>query len=961
MNDLPELESAELEALVADLADEFLERQGRGEQPDIADYAERHPEHATVIRRVLSSLQWMSVSSVGEQPRPPLLEGALPGKGCLGDFRLLREVGRGGMGVVYEAEQISLGRRVALKVLPFAGALDPLQLQRFKNEAQAAAHLHHPNIVPVHAVGCDRGVHYHAMQFIEGRTLADLINELRQRSALTPTKAADTDRWQPVPSSAQGDPTADLEMSQAVSGAGTASTAEALILTDQSTNAPAFFRRIANLGMQVAGGLEHAHQMGVVHRDIKPANLILDPRGTVWITDFGLAQYQNAAQLTHTGCIIGTIRYMSPEQALARRGVVDHRTDIYALGMTLYELLSLKPAFAGEDRQELLRQITLDEPQPPRRIRAGIPVELETIVLKALAKDPTERYATAQEMANDLQRFVEDRPILARPPSLGQRATRWLWRHRVVAYAILAVLVLAVVGLSIGSVLLWRANQKTQEAQKATENALAKARAKQSFARRVVDEMYTEVAEAWISRQPRLEPLQRKFLLKALDFYQQLVEETSSDPSVLWETARAYRRVADIQQHLGELAEAERGYVRAINLIERLMTDAPEVCDQGQELVACRNGYGILLVHTGRLPAGEKSFEQTLELEAALIRTFPCEPRYREEMALNCANRGALFLETGNLREAETAFTVALTKAEQLVADYPDRPAFLRTLATVCHNLGALHWQWGHLDAAEKVWQQSQAASEKYARSFPNDREGLEARAQGFDDLGALATARGRLVEAEAHFREAKKLREQLTADFPYTVRFRVDLASSVFSLSLVEEGQGKVREAERGYGQALGILQQLAADYPDLTSYQCQLAKTSNNLGNLLRGQGRLVEAEDAYRRALTLLQGQPAHVARSAPYLDDLSIFLNNVGYVCWKTGRYEEAEWDFRQALAIRAELVEDYPDQLSYREILAGIYWNLGDLLTETWRTEEAESAYRQSRSHKEILKPRSPRS
>src|SRR5262249_6071443 len=221
----------------------------------------------------------------------------------LGDFRLVREIGRGGMGVVYEAVQLSLGRRVALKVLPFAAALDARQLRRFKNEAQAAAHLHHPHIVPVYAVGSERGVHYYAMQFIDGQTLSAQIQELRQRQI---DKVA---RW-------QGD--------KVTEGPGTLPSCHLVTLSE-------FFRTAARLGLQAAEALEHAHGVGVVHRDVKPANLLIDGPGNVWVTDFGLARLQSEPGLTMTGDLLGTLRYMSPEQALARPGGVDHRTDVYSL------------------------------------------------------------------------------------------------------------------------------------------------------------------------------------------------------------------------------------------------------------------------------------------------------------------------------------------------------------------------------------------------------------------------------------------------------------------------------------------------------------------------------------------------------------------------------------------------------------------------------------------------------
>jgi eukaryotic-like serine/threonine-protein kinase len=444
MNQAPKRADASVEALLAELADDFMSRLERGERPDAEDYARRHPALAAVLRQVLPALGVLRPATTGPGVPPEPAAGVGPA-GRLGDFLIRREVGRGGMGLVYEAEQLSLGRRVALKVLPFAAALDPRQLQRFQNEAQAAACLHHQHIVPVYAVGCEQGVYYYAMQFISGRTLADLIAELR-RPARVKEEADSAAPNVPPPAP----------------GAGAAgSTAEAVApgsapTTERSARGPAFFQTVAQLGVQAAEALEHAHQQGVVHRDVKPANLMVDARGHLWVTDFGLAQVQSDARLTLTGDLVGTLRYMSPEQALGKRVVLDQRTDVYSLGVTLYELLTLEPAYPGTDRQGLLRQIAFDDPRPPRRLNRAIPAELETIVLKAAAKAPAERYGTAQELADDLRRWLNDKPIKARRPTLRQGLARWLRRHRTAAGAgavsLLAGLLLTVVVLAVGMV-----------------------------------------------------------------------------------------------------------------------------------------------------------------------------------------------------------------------------------------------------------------------------------------------------------------------------------------------------------------------------------------------------------------------------------------------------------------------------------------------------------------------------
>ncbi len=345
-------EKVSLESLVAHVADEFMERQRNGERPDIEEYALRHPEAAELLRKVLTALEVIGLSQVGDEPATPEVEAA----GLLGDFRILREVGRGGMGVVYEAEQISLRRRVALKVLPFAATMDPRHLQRFHNEAQAAACLHHTNIVPVFFVGCERGVHFYAMQFIDGQPLSDLIHQMRGREKKAPT-AAEPERtvaYQPSVGDASSTPLPVAEMTP---------------LTGEGRRGRDYFRKVAELGIQAAERSIMRISWASCIGTLSPAICCSMARGNLWVTDFGLAHMRHGeANLTVTGQWLArrvTCRRSKrwPSGCRSTTG-----TDIYSLGATLYELLTLRPAFGNEDRQELLRQIASDEPVRLRRL-----------------------------------------------------------------------------------------------------------------------------------------------------------------------------------------------------------------------------------------------------------------------------------------------------------------------------------------------------------------------------------------------------------------------------------------------------------------------------------------------------------------------------------------------------------------------------------------------------------------
>jgi WD40 repeat protein len=436
---------------------ELAEKLQAGEEIDLKALCRDSPEQFEQLEMLLPTLQSVvelehslaatnGNTGAGAAQGTSSIEQPASSHSLLGDFRILREIGRGGMGVVYEAEQISLRRRVALKVLPFAAILDERQLARFKSEARAAAMLHHTNIVPVFSIGQERGVNYYAMQYIEGITLAQLIACLRQATGRLQTDVTQARANDQTSLTTQGATQISFD-SNCASGHNAAIT----LRRQREAGSPAYFCSVARLGIQIAEALEYAHQRGVIHRDIKPANLMLDTSNNVWITDFGLARLEAEVGLTATGDLIGTLRYMSPEQATEDFGRVDHRTDVYSLGITLYELLALEPAVAGKRRHSMLRTIIDEEPRSLRQLDKAIPIDLDTIVLKAVAKRPEERYATAQDLADDLRKFLAHEPIVARRATLPHRVVKWVRRHRslVAVTAVSALFSIAVLVASL--------------------------------------------------------------------------------------------------------------------------------------------------------------------------------------------------------------------------------------------------------------------------------------------------------------------------------------------------------------------------------------------------------------------------------------------------------------------------------------------------------------------------------
>jgi WD40 repeat protein/serine/threonine protein kinase len=535
------------------IADEFVEAFRQGRRPSVEEFARRYPQHASEIREMLPALVLMeqakSADDTSGQRRQAKASASAAPLRQLGDYQILREVGRGGMGVVYEAQQLSLGRHVAIKVLPSHALLDPRQLGRFQREARSAARLHHTNIVPVFGIGEQDGLHYYVMQFIPGLGLDVVLDELRRlrqpRGKQAPTQADASGRLTNVTRhmsaanvargllsgtfTASGGPQKDEGGRMKDEKEKTSDPDSSFILhpssfssatihlpgqKDASTLSESgnqYWQSVARVGVQVADALAHAASQGVLHRDIKPSNLMLDDTGNVWVTDFGLAKADtDGDNLTHTGDVIGTLRYMAPERF---NGQGDLRSDVYSLGLTLYELLALRPAFDDADRNKLVKQMLHDEPVRPRKLNPGVPRDLETVVLKAIARDPAHRYQTAAELRGDLQRFLEDKPIHARRTRALERGWRWCRRNPVIA-SLCAVVLLLLVMVAVGSSLAaWRIAAARTDEERQHQRAEAQARLRHeelvrlqvATGARLMDEGDLFASLAWFTEALRLD------------------------------------------------------------------------------------------------------------------------------------------------------------------------------------------------------------------------------------------------------------------------------------------------------------------------------------------------------------------------------------------------------------------------------------------------------------------------
>jgi serine/threonine protein kinase/WD40 repeat protein len=482
------------------LADSFVARFRAGERPSIDEYRRQYPELAEQLEALLPAIVLLERHAPVCKPNAADNVDLPFDSQKIGDFTIVREIGRGGMGVVYEAVQQSLNRRVALKILLQPALMNPKHLERFRFEARAAARLQHNHIVPVYGVGEQSGIQYYAMQFIAGHSLHEVFAALSNSGA------------------------------EAASGRDLLGNAQ--LLARALGTGREFYRNIAQIGLQTAEALAYAHSEGVLHRDIKPSNLLLDANHNVWVTDFGLAKAEGNDGLTETGDFVGTLRYMAPERL---EGVLDRRSDIYSLGATLYELLTLHTFQESNSRGQLVDQILHQLPKAPTKIDPTIPRDLETIVLKATAKEPAARYRTAEELVEDLRRYLADRTILARRSTTKERFVRWCRRNPVVASltaAVMLVLVVGIIGTSLG---LLQARQQRAEAVIARDDAVTARKAADREAQRA--DQQTKLASEKADALKRLvNYVSAQYALsqgRLDDAYQQIKSAIKSKP--MWE------------------------------------------------------------------------------------------------------------------------------------------------------------------------------------------------------------------------------------------------------------------------------------------------------------------------------------------------------------------------------------------------------------------------------------------
>lgn len=905
------------------LADEFASRCRAGEFPSIAEYAAKYPQYAGRIEELFPTVAMMEQLRTDEKAKREATArraGFARPPEHIGDFDIVREIGRGGMGIVYEAEQRSLERPVAVKVLPKHVLLLDKHLKRFQREAQTAAKLRHTNIVPVYGVGDHDGLHYYVMPLVRGVGLDEIIRKLRtvdtsdrDINRVVPLLVADKF---PMPQGAIDESTpSDSEKSRLAAASfrkrpsstqsPVRSGSENTCLGTDKANVvqadghyprlPAsHWRVVAQIGVQAAEALDHAHAQGTLHRDIKPGNLLVDADGVVCVADFGLARAVDQTDVSRSGEVVGTLRYMAPEQT---QGVADVRSDIYALGLTLYELLILRSAFEDTDlRRRHNGQSVRPEPVQPRRINRAIPQDLETIVTKCLAHEPTRRYQTAAALAADLRRFLDDQPIHARRASFVERVWRWCRRNPALAAmsALAAVLLIAVAATVVtGSIQTKKAYDEASKAYADAKRSLNQAEATSQLAMEALDDIYLQLSPDRVRTSPGTDsggdgdakqPLDRAAQIHASDetalvlenllvFYDRLAEKVPGTSEVMIQSAIAGRRIGDIRQRLGQLDQAESAYERAVEKLKALLAWPDEDIAILTELARTHNAIGN--VRTTRLEH-RRAYESHVRAFSLLQSVEPVdEPAddYRFELA-----RTLYFLAGKRLG----GFT---------------------------------------------------------------DRRG--------DNAGENATGSGPHHFRSNEYREqAISILEDLTREAPGVADYRFLLALC-HRLSGIGPVPCRDTSALRFRQQAIRILEELKAQQPDVTDYRYELSESyaAVHIG-LYPWESCSETPPDAERdllKALAELRWLVTHTPAIPEYARSQAIVLAKLGTVSRNGGRLAEAESFFQRAFETQVAVVADFPDLPSHnRVLLEFVRLRLGQVLFERDRDSQDPAAVDKSR-------------
>eukprot|EP00913_Durusdinium_trenchii_P035318 g33048.t1 len=777
-----------------------------------------------------------------------------------GDYELLEEIGRGGMGVVYQAKQLKLDRLVALKMIRSGELATDDEVARFYAEAESAAKLDHPHIVPVYDVGEHGGQRFFSMGFVDGHSLSDQLRD----GPLSPKEAA-------------------------------------------------------RLVQTIAQAVHYAHQQGIVHRDLKPANVLIDQAGQPRITDFGLAKRIDDDQgMTQAGQVLGTPGYMPPEQANGDSNAVGPHSDVYSLGAVLYALLIGRPPFHAATVMETLDQVRNREPVALRQFNPAIDKDLETICLKCLEKEPQSRYSTAEQLSDELLRFLDGRPIIARP--LSRPAKTWRWCKRKPVLASLSALLLGAVGaLIVGFVLLMASHRRETE---------ARAEAEKSFRNQTaaVHTFFTHVSQSkeLLKGTPGTQKLRQQLLEQARNYYKEFVEQHANDESLRADLAKAHANLGFIEAVIGEKEKAVAALLLAIDIYQQLADDNPAIVKYRSELAEAYGNLGAVHRQTGQPEESLAALRKSLKLSKQVVADEPANPEHAADLAAGYTSVGTACYETGKITEALAAQNAARAIYEKLVRDEPANSRYQLGLSETFNAISTVKFVKGESDAALKLLQKSVAIRRKLVEENRDDVELLRSLVIGSFNLGVSAYQVRKLDVALAAYEQAVDNGERLVRENPAVPEYQAVLVRVYSAVGLLYGQLKRPDDAKAAYQQGIGIGERLVARFPDVEEHHTILATIYNNFAVLYGQSGRLADALLLHQKA----RDSQEQLVRANPEVPEhgnqLTMTCANIGVIQFQLNNPQKALAAFARCIEVGDRLVRENPAVPQYQFHLANCH-------------------------------------
>jgi serine/threonine protein kinase/tetratricopeptide (TPR) repeat protein len=861
-------------------------------------------------------------------------------------FRVLRPHARGGLGQVYVARDEELGRQVALKEIRPDRADDADLRSRFVLEAEINGNLEHPGIVPVYGLGSyPDGRPFYAMRFVEGDSLKEAIARFHGSQ-----RKEDTER----------EPSAAAAHRHGVFGS-------------------LEFRQLLGRFVDVCEAIEYAHSRGVLHRDLKPANIMLGKFGETLVVDWGLAkaagmhsektpkssegklvpQSGRSLDPTLAGSAVGTPQFMSPEQAEGRLDDLGPSTDVYALGATLYQVLTGRPPVEGGELGDLLRRVVRGDIAPPRTVCRDVPKSLEAVCLKAMSRNQEDRYSSAQALAEDIERWLADEPVTAMIEPWHERARRWSRKHRTFVTTASTLVLAGLLGVTAFAAVVGAKNRELRSTNDDLDKQRTRAEKREEAAIAAVKRYADTVRENEVLRNsPSLKPLRNALLSEPLAFFQDLREQLQADSDT---STEALVRLADAAFQMGHLTkeiagldDAVRAHREALALQEQLVQQNPENADFQSALGAIHLHLGQLLRKTGDTSKASEAFKSAETLQQQLVEEHPGVAQYRRELAVTRDNMGLILSDTSQLDKAIEHHQSAAAVRKQLAQEQPNLTELELELATSHNNIGNILLATGKPKESLAEYNLALEIVKRQLAVQPGHRESREDLARNHANRARVLAVLGQATEALAAFEAAVTVFQQLVNDYPSITQHQSDLGRSQAMMGNLLRLMQDVEKSQAAFEAAAAIFRRLIREHPAVTQYQRYAAACEGSLGNLLFTTGQWEKAVEAYEAACVIQERLVKSNPEIAELRNNLGTSHNNIGEALRKLEKYDEALAAFRASVAIRQELAAANPEVPAYElEISRGIR-NIALLLSQTGKIEESLESYGKALSIQEQL-------